>query len=215
MNGQLLWEWRRCRWQHQHEGQWAYRRSSSVRGGDAGCDFYLVITVNQLMTRVNTCRQDPENSLWKHEKSSTSYCLPVSLCELKLLKKKKKERERCSLLYNLHLYPNKNSKKESWQTGIFIYLFWFYKTLKSHNVIPLTAECCRHNPRKTMTAQFKSVQMKFNPHSSSEQLNLELSASSGRPWDDAEAPASACCDQTSVISAEHPRAHSHAFGCWG
>lgn len=59
-----------------------------------------------------------------------------------------------------------------------------------------------------MTAQFKSVGMKFNPPSFSEQLNLEPSASSGRPWDGAEAPASACCDQTSVISAEHPRACS-------
>lgn len=121
MNGQLLWEWRRCRWQHQHEGQWAYRRSSSVRGGDAGCDFYLVITVNQLMTRVNTCRQDPENSLWKHEKSSMFYCLTVSLCELKLLKKKKKERDVRFFIISIFTLIRTQKKKANKLVFLFIY----------------------------------------------------------------------------------------------
>lgn len=44
--------------------------------------------------------------------------------------------------------------------------FGFYEAVKSCNVIPLTAERRRPPDRGNLTEQFKSVRMKFNPHSS-------------------------------------------------
>lgn len=38
--------------------------------------------------------------------------------------------------------------------------------MEARNVIPLTAECHRRSCRGNTTEQFKSVWMKFNPHSS-------------------------------------------------